>query len=55
MDQETFNKIKEQAMKEVIEKFYPNAEPTQKLTIHFLGKPPCPFYSSSLYTINEAP
>jgi len=37
MDQETFNKIKEQAMKEVIEKFYPNAEPTQKLAIqHFL-------------------
>jgi hypothetical protein len=33
MDQETFNKIKEQAMKEVIEKFYPNAEPTQKLAI----------------------
>jgi hypothetical protein len=37
MDQETFNKIKEQAMKEIIEKFYPNAEPTQRLAIqHFL-------------------
>jgi hypothetical protein len=33
MDRETFNKIKEQAMKEVIEKFYPSAEPTQKLAI----------------------
>ena len=37
MDRETFNKIKEQLMKEVIENSYPNVEPTQKLVIqHYL-------------------
>ena len=34
MDQETFNKIKEQAINHVIKKFFLDSPPSEKLAIH---------------------